>query len=99
MTNALGKMLRASLNDKRDVVTVGEDLQIAREYLHIQLLRYGDRLRVEEEIAESFLSCQIPAMTIQPLVENAVHHAAEEMLEICTIRLARGRVMAMWKSW
>ena len=87
MTNALGKMLRASLNDKRDVVTVGEDLQIARECLHIQLLRYGDRLRVEEEIAESFLSCQIPAMTIQPLVENAVHHAAEEMLEICTIRL------------
>lgn len=39
MTNALGKMLRASLNDKRDVVTVAEDLDIARQYMHIQLIR------------------------------------------------------------
>ena len=37
MTDALGKMLRASLNDKRDVVSVEEDLQITKEYLRIQL--------------------------------------------------------------
>ena len=47
MTDALGKMLRASLNDKRDVVTVAEDLQITQAYLRIQLIRYGDRLQVE----------------------------------------------------
>ena len=87
MTDALGKMLRASLNDKRDVVSVEEDLQITKEYLRIQLLRYGDRLRVEYDLEESLLCCRIPAMTIQPLVENAVHHAAEEMLETCVIRI------------
>ena len=41
MTDALGKMLRASLNDKRDVVSVEEDLQITKEYLRIQLCATG----------------------------------------------------------
>ena len=91
MTDALGKMLRASLNDTRDIVTVGEDLQITREYLRIQLIRYGARLRVEYAVAENVLPCAIPAMTIQPLVENAIHHAAEEMLETCVIRICGHR--------
>lgn len=92
MTDALGKMLRASLNDKRDIVTVAEDLQVAREYLRIQLIRYGDRLRVEYDVEESVMPCRIPAMTIQPLVENAVHYAAEEMLETCVISIRGGAV-------
>ncbi len=88
MTDALGKMLRASLNDTRDIVTVSEDLQITKEYLRIQLIRYGDRLRVEYDVDERIMDCRIPAMTLQPLVENAVHHAAEEMLETCVIRIS-----------
>ena len=80
MTDALGKLLRASLNDKRDIVTVAEDLQITREYLRIQLIRYGDRLQVEYGVEDQVMDCRIPAMTIQPLVENAIHHAAEHML-------------------
>lgn len=87
MTDALGKMLRASLSDKRDIVSVEEDLQFTREYLRIQLIRYGDRLRVEYDVGDEFLPCRIPAMTLQPLVENAVHHAAEEMLDACVIRI------------
>ena len=92
MTDALGKMLRASLNDKRDVITVAEDLQVAHEYSRIQLIRSGDRLRVEYNVEESVMSCRIPAMTIQPLVENAVHYAAEEMLETCVIAIRGGAV-------
>ena len=91
MTDALGKMFRASLNDKRDVVSVEEDLQITREYLRIQEIRYGDRLRVEMAVDESILRNRIPAMTLQPLVENAVHHALEEMLDTCVIRISGGR--------
>ncbi|MBD5102132.1 MAG: sensor histidine kinase [Subdoligranulum sp.] len=87
MTDALGKLLRASLNDTRDIVTVAEDLQLTREYLRIQLIRYGERLRVDYEVPEAVMTCRIPAMTIQPLVENAIHHAAEKMLEPCVIRI------------
>ena len=49
MTNALGKLLRSSLNDKRDVITVSEDLQVTRDYLSIQQIRYGELLQVEKE--------------------------------------------------
>lgn len=92
MTDALGKLLRASLNDKRDVVTVAEDLQVTRDYLRIQQIRYGARLQVEYAVAPDVLPCRIPAMTIQPLVENAIHHAAEKMLETCVINISGAAV-------
>lgn len=91
MTHALGKMLRASLSDTRDIVTVEEDLEITKEYLRIQLIRYGDRLRVQDEMPQELMGCRLPAMTLQPLVENAVHHAAEEMLDVCVIRIGGRR--------
>nr|HML48659.1 sensor histidine kinase [Clostridia bacterium] len=87
MTDALGKMLRASLKDQRDLITLEEDLPMAKEYLRIQLLRYGDRLQADFSIPDALLNTRIPSMTIQPLVENAVIHAAEEMLEQCRIRV------------
>lgn len=93
MTSALGKLLRASLNDKRDIVTVKEDIELAQKYLSIQQIRYGERLRIENAIEEEILPSAIPAMTIQPLVENAIHHAAEKMFDICIIRIT-GRVTA-----
>lgn len=87
MTAALGRMLRATLKDKRDIITLAEDMEIAQEYLNIQLIRYGDQLQANFDIGEEFLSASIPAMTLQPLVENAVRHGAEEMLEPCEIRI------------
>lgn len=92
MTGALGKMLRTSLSDKRDVVTIAEDLQFTRNYLDIQQIRYGDRLKVEYDVPETFLACRIPAMTVQPLVENAIHHAAEKMLDTCLIHISAAAV-------
>lgn len=87
MTDALGKMLHASLSDQRDVVPVRDDWIIAREYMRIQLLRYGDRLQIAYEIPPALESTLVPAMTLQPLVENAVQHAAEEMTDTCLIRV------------
>ena len=87
MTEALGKMLRASMNDKQDIVTVSQDLQTTGDYIRIQQIRYADRMQVQIDVDEHILDCMIPAMTIQPLVENAVHHALEEMTEVCRIHI------------
>lgn len=92
MTGALGKLLRTSLSDRRDVITIAEDLQFTRNYLDIQQIRYGERLRVECSVPEPFLACRIPAMTIQPLVENAIHHAAEKMMDTCLIHISAAAV-------
>ena len=87
MSIALGRMLRASLNDKRDMIQLRDDIAIAEEYLHIQRIRYRDQLSAEFMVAEEYLDVMMPAMTLQPLVENAVCHGAEEMLEVCEIRI------------
>lgn len=92
MTGALGKLLRTSLSDRRDVITIAEDLQFTRNYLDIQQIRYGERLKVEYSVPEPFLACRIPAMTIQPLVENAIHHAAEKMMDTCLIHISAAAV-------
>ena len=87
MTDALGKMMHASINERKDVITVREDWQIAREYLRIQQLRYQDHLDVQYHLDKTLETIRIPSMTIQPLVENAVHYADEEMLDLCCIRI------------
>lgn len=92
MTDALGKMLRASLNDQRDMTTLGDDLRIVREYMRIQEIRYGERIRMCYDVPDALLASRIPSMTLQPLVENAIHHAAEEMLDTCVIRIVASQV-------
>lgn len=92
MSVALGHMLRASLNDKRDIIHLREDIAIAEEYLNIQRIRYRDQLVAEFRVEEEYLDCLLPAMTLQPLVENAVCHGAEEMLDVCEIGIYAKRV-------
>lgn len=87
ISTALGHMLRATLNDKRDMIPLREDIAITEEYLSIQRIRYVDQLWAEFQVDEPFLDALIPSMTLQPLVENAVRHGAEEMLEACEIRI------------
>ena len=87
MTSALGKLLRMSLKEQRNVVTLKEDMEVAREYLKIQAIRLEERLKVSIDIEESYEEIKIPSMTIQPIVENAIFYAAEEMLETCEIRI------------
>lgn len=87
MSVALGRMLRASLNDKRDMIQLRDDIAIAQEYLNIQRIRYRDQLLAEFTVQDEFLDIMLPAMTLQPLVENAVCHGAEEMLDVCEIRI------------
>lgn len=87
MADALGKMLHASLSDQRDILPVKDDWRIAWEYMRIQLMRYEDHLQVSYEIPPELENTRVPALTLQPLLENAVQHAAEEMTGTCLIRV------------
>lgn len=91
MSTALGRMLRATLNDKRDIITLREDIAIAQEYLNIQSIRYSDQLKTEFCVDEALGDTPIPAISLQPLVENAIRHGAEQMLDLCMIRVSAQR--------
>jgi sensor histidine kinase YesM len=78
-------LLRYSLRRMDRSVTLYEEVRVLRQYMDIQTARFADRLRFVEEIDESCLYVQIPGLTLQPIVENAVIHAVEPMEDGGTI--------------
>lgn len=87
MVESLGFLLRTSISQKQSIITVGQELDIIKHYLTIQQIRFEDRLIFELEVAPPVYSCPIPKLTLQPLVENAIHHAVEQKVEPCRITI------------
>ncbi|WP_203363587.1 ATP-binding protein [Bacillus sp. REN10] len=75
LLNKFGHYLRKSFDVKnlQRVVPVEHELELVRSYLYIEKERFGDRLQIIWEIDEK-LKLDIPPLSIQPLVENAIHH-------------------------
>ncbi|HZX28233.1 MAG TPA: histidine kinase [Telluria sp.] len=71
LSELLRYALRASANEW---VTLESELQFVKDYLALQQLRYGDRLRVDYRIDADALSEACPPLLLQPLVENALRH-------------------------
>src|SRR5258707_2905863 len=68
----LADVFRYFLQADRPFIRVEEELKIVRAYIEIEELRLGSKLRTEMEIDEAALGAEIPVLSIQPLVENAV---------------------------
>lgn len=73
----LSELFRHALVRKADAATLAEEVQVARHYLDIEQVRFGDRLRVEWSIDPAAAKARVPALFLQPLVENAVKHGVE----------------------
>lgn len=72
---ALGGLLRATLRgDARHEVPLAEELEFVEQYLAIERLRLGERLRVRVDVPAALREARVPALCVQPLVENAVRH-------------------------
>ena len=70
-------MLRYVLDTKRsasDRVPLGEEIEFVRDYLALESLRLGKRLRVDWELDPATFADEIPPLSLQPLVENAIQH-------------------------
>jgi len=83
----LAELFRISLADAGNLTTLGAELDLIRRYLRIEALRMGGRLRVVEDCAALPLDASIPALLIQPLVENAVYHGIEPLAEGGTVHI------------
>ncbi len=71
---ALGSYYRTSLSRGSEVITIGEELDVVRNYLTIQQLRYGSIFTATYDIDESVKKYKILKLILQPLVENALYH-------------------------
>ncbi|GAA4846564.1 two-component system sensor histidine kinase YesM [Paenibacillus vulneris] len=87
MVEALGFLLRSSISMRETLITVEEELEIVMCYITIQKYRFEERLIFEMDIPEEAKQLKLPKLTLQPLLENSIHYALEQMLEPCRIRI------------
>ena len=73
----LSDLFRATLSDARDLSTLEREFDLARGYLRIEGQRLGDRLQVHWDVEGVPLEARLPALLLQPLLENAVYHGVE----------------------
>jgi two-component system sensor histidine kinase AlgZ len=83
----LADLFRATLSDKRDTITLAEELEVARTYQRMEQLRLGSRLQVEWHIEALPDNALVPGLTIQPLLENAIYHGIEPRAEGGTVSI------------
>jgi two-component system sensor histidine kinase AlgZ len=73
----LADLFRANLSEKRNVILLEEELEVARIYQRIEALRLGERLRVDWKIDPLPRDALVPGLLLQPLLENAIYHGVE----------------------
>jgi two-component system sensor histidine kinase AlgZ len=73
----LADLFRANLSEKRNTITLEQELEVARIYQRIEQLRLGDRLRVVWNISQLPMQAIVPGLLLQPLLENAIYHGVE----------------------
>lgn len=89
MMAMLADVFRYAL-DSNDILEVplSDELNFIRNYIHIQQVRFGERLQYEEDIERSCMTLTIPPMVLQPLVENSVKHGITPKEEGGTIKVS-----------
>lgn len=78
MVSSLAKLLRLSIGNGAEIVTIGEEIEQLRNYLVIQKIRYCDKLDYLVAVDEELYRSRIPRTLLQPLVENSIYHGIKE---------------------
>lgn len=82
----LADLLRYALDEGSDEDRpLAEEWAFTRDYLDLELLRFGDRMRVETDLAGEALAVPVAPLTLQPIVENAVRHAVGTSIRPVTV--------------
>ena len=77
----LSNILRSSMKtDKEETVTFEKELDIVKDYLALENMRFEDRLKIEYHIDEDTLDQPVPPMMLQTLVENAIKHGISKQI-------------------
>lgn len=88
MLVSLSRMLRYSIQNGKDVVTVKEEMDFISRYLQVMLYRYGDRLKYSIDLEEGSRGASIPRMILQPIVENSIKYGFGEDRDCLEIRIS-----------
>jgi two-component system sensor histidine kinase AlgZ len=92
----MADLFRVLMQDNRELVPLADEVALCRQYLDLEQLRLGDRLRVDWHVENLPGDARVPALVLQPLIENAVYHGIEPDPRPGTVRIdifaSRGEV-------
>ena len=88
---ALSKLFRLLLSQGQSEIPVRNEIELIGYYLQIQKMRFSQRLSCEIDVEEAVMGCQIPKLTLQPFVENAIVHGLEKSVDGGFVKI-RGRL-------
>lgn len=92
MITDLGELFRASLESSSEhEISLGRELELLQRYLAIEQRRFGERLKVEQDIEPEILPARVPTLILQPLVENAIRHGIERQADVGIIAIHAAR--------
>jgi len=77
----LADLFRASLLHTNKLITLHDEFALSRQYLEIECLRLGDRLKINWDINELPDDALLPPLIVQPLLENAIYHGIEPIMD------------------
>ncbi len=77
----LADLFRVLMSDNRDLVPLADEVELCRQYLALETLRLGERLRLEWHLNSMPGDALVPPLVLQPLLENAVYHGIEPSSE------------------
>ncbi len=83
----LADLFRASLNASSSI-SLQEEIELTREYIDLESLRLDERLKIDWNIDANSEQITLPALTLQPLVENAIYHGIEPLEEGGTVNIS-----------
>src|SRR5947209_11844489 len=84
----LSDFLRSTLSlGEKETISFAEELALIKTYLDVEKVRFGSRLRVEQNIEGDCQHCAVPPLVLQPLIENAIKHGIASLVNGGTIRL------------
>jgi two-component system LytT family sensor kinase len=87
MVVKLSTILRRLLRKHENFSPLRDELSFIEDYLSIEVVRFGDKLRFEKDVAGDTLDMLVPSMLLQPLVENSIKHGLSSKVEGGTIRI------------
>ncbi len=92
----LSTFFRKNLKRPTEIVTLADEIEHVNAYLQIEKARFQANLQIQMAVPEGLAHHQLPAFTLQPIVENAIKHGTSQHLGVgeITIRASRGRSLA-----
>lgn len=87
MVTALARLFRISISRGKNIITVKEELEHAKNYLIIQKIRYKNKFKFDFEVDDRVLQFKTMKLLLQPIIENAIYHGIEYMVDEGNIKI------------